>query len=348
MWAGAALVSALVDGSHSSLLIALFGYLTPVLIAFAAWRVSLPRRDHELLVAALAIGLAVPMSHGIVVYLSEWGIPSLEDLFWSKYDLGRMARYQEVTFGSTTRTAALLVLTMPVIFASLILRETSYWLRFLLLTSFLVSIGNLIIVQSRTAFAAILLILLLATWRFGRLWILAGLLSALVFGAYVLSQHEEFERIADHYVQGIQLDAEIDTSLQDRVESIEIGWRIFADNPLLGVGPGQSRLYNEYFVAHQLHVAQASELGFIGLAAMLGLTIVVLTGYATTFLKRHYMRPYAQVWMSGSAAWVLAGTVGNMPISGTLLSTWGGLFACFAALGLGAMRADEHSSKSPG
>jgi len=338
LWAIAALLSASVEGSHSALLVAVFGYFTPFLLACALWRLPLTDRDHDILITALAAGLIIPMGHGLVEYLSEWGIPSLRDLFWSRYDLERMARYREVTFGSTFRTASLLVLAMPVIFSRLITPRIPLGMGLCLVIALVLGMCNLLIVQSRAAFAVILVILALATWRFKRPFLLLGLLSVIAAGAYAVTEIEELERVATHYSRGLQLDAESDDSLSVRLESIVIGWRLYGEHPLLGLGPGQSHVLNEHFIAHQIHVAQASELGTIGLAAMIGLTVIVLAAYLSLLTSERRATDYGFVWLSGSAAWIVSGTIANVPVAGTLLSTWGGLFACFTTLALNAMR----------
>jgi O-Antigen ligase len=342
LWALSALASAVFHASEAALIDALFGYLTPFIIGCATWRLNLTCRDHDLLIVALAVGAALPMGYGLIAYLSEWGIPSLQDLFWSKYDVERMESYRKATFGSTGRTAGLLVLVIPILFARVIGPPSTWRLRVILLVGMAVCFCNLLIVQSRTAFAATFVTLAFAAWSFNRKWILVSVLSAAALGVYAMTQIEELENVTTHFSRALAFDAGADTSLSARAESIAIGLDIFAHNPYVGVGPGQSHFFNEHGIAHQIHVAQASELGMLGLVATVGLTIVVLGWYlSSVFANLAHRNPYRLIWLSGCAAWIIGATVANMPVSGSFLSTWVGLFACFGALALGGSEEDH-------
>jgi hypothetical protein len=55
-----------------------------------------------------------------------------------------------------------------------------------------------------------------------------------------------------------------DESTSERQQAIQIGWNMFLENPVLGVGPGLTLLKHPITSSHQFNINQAAELGFIG------------------------------------------------------------------------------------
>jgi O-antigen ligase len=71
-------------------------------------------------------------------------------------------------------------------------------------------------------------------------WVAVGLVAA--FGAWLFAglSEEQTKRIASIFSSDTY---EKDMSTRGRIEGYEVGWRIFTENPVLGIGPGNWPAY---------------------------------------------------------------------------------------------------------
>lgn len=309
------------------------GYLVPLVLYFSIIGIRPDRRETDLLLVALAVGTLIPMLHGSIVYLREWGIPGLDDLFWSRYDVERMATYRDVTFGSTGQTSTLLALVVPPLLCRLFDPAPARLVRTVIAGALLVCVFNVLIVHSRAVIVVLLLQAMAIAWFYQRMWFLLSAGAVLGLVTYWLATGFDYEAVATYYGGAALADPAEDASIHARLESIKIGWDMMADHPFAGVGPGLSHLHNPYHIAHQLHVAQGSEVGVFGAFAITGISAVTL-GHFVMHLARRSLASSSIgfTWLSGASSWVLAGTIAGAHLNSGLVSAWVGLFVCFVAL----------------
>ncbi len=101
-----------------------------------------------------------------------WGIPDLRTIFGVRFNLDRIEPYQDVTYGNTGSTAALIAETMPVLVVALMIGRIRWFFRALIGVAVIVLSANLLITGSRGAFLvsasaiAVASFQLRSRWRF--------------------------------------------------------------------------------------------------------------------------------------------------------------------------------------
>lgn len=306
-----------------------FGGIIP-LLAFVAARGALS--DSVLARVALyglAAGVLYRFSIALFVYWQEWGIPSLADLLWSRYDQTRIAGFASATFGNTSSTSGLLALVMPVliglIFALRHYPDRRLYALMILAAGASAMIAIIVLSRAQILTLGIMLAVIAFAWR-SRL--LAGLpvafLAVLIAAAPIL---EEIDTLIDRFSTVVTVDAAADMSVNERIESIELGWGLFKDKPWFGAGYGFSQLENRRFNAHQLNVDLAHELGALGLAWTVAL--MAWTAWEAMRSIRIVRRPGSGVKDGvrlslhlGGLSFMLYGALGNTPLADGLTNNW--------------------------
>jgi hypothetical protein len=174
-------------------------------------------------------------------------------------------------------------------------------------------------------------VLVVAAWKMRSRWRYPILLT-LVLAVYLLTEYAG-DLFTGSLISVLEVNTQADNSLAERFESIEFGLGMLFDYPL-GVGPGLSRLYNPYDVAHQFVVAQGSELGFLGMVFVLLLvSIVVFKTLAVTRNSEGTALPPAAVFRFGALSWALVAMTANVPVNSGPTIPWIGILLMLLAFG---------------
>jgi hypothetical protein len=309
----------------------LWGYLVPFMLFMSLVGLKIDQNDFRWVLTAFALGLAFRFGYGAVAFYFEWGIPSLAELLFARYDLVRMQTYMDVTFGNTGNSASIIAIALPVLVLSMLTKALRATTKLIIGGSIVILALNLLITGSRTGLLIVPVVLVVAAWKMHSRW-RYPILLALVLAVYLLTEYAG-DVFTGSLISVLEVNTQADNSLAERVESIEFGLGILFDYPL-GVGPGASRLYNPYDIAHQFVVAQGSEFGFLGMVFVLLLVgIVALKTLAVTWNSEGTALPAAAVFRFGALSWALVAMTANVPVNSGPTIPWIGIPLMLLALG---------------
>jgi hypothetical protein len=344
LWAAAATLSAVANFETDQVVLT---YLT-VFVAGAAVYATISRIDvSDRLVDAvflsLAAGALFPLVGGIRAYVGEWGIPDLNILLTATLDLARMEPYEAATFGNRGNTAAFLMIVAPPLVWLALDRTRRPRLRLLYAAALVPVCLNLLIIEVRAAFIALLLTGALI-WRFRTgsraAYLVFFIASALAVTTLARHIPQVGEVIADRFGPVVKMERTRDQSLMERSESIQEGLRVAADNWLLGIGPGGAITLHSQTSAHQFQIQQGMETGILGFAgaslatlAVLRALFMVLAGGARDERNRQRF-----ALIIGPAAFLIYGTMANLTLTVGYVNTWAVLVAALLALFRSARR----------
>lgn len=333
LWAGwvlVATVSTLANFEIEAVNNLLWGYWVPFLLFLGLVRLRPSRDDFQWIFGFFALGLALRFGYGTLIFYSEWGIPTLSELLFARYDLVRMEAYMDATFGSTGNSASIVAITLPVLVWSLIVSGgMKRVVRIVIVVSIMILCANVLITGSRSAMLIGAAVLTVSAFKLKLRWRYALLLS-IGIPAYLFMEYTD-EQVTDHFVTLITANRQEDNSLAERVESINVGLNIMSDFPL-GVGPGMSSLHNAYAVAHQFAIAQGSDLGFLGTIIVLFMVGWVVVGMITLRLGKYIdeINP-AVAFRFGAFTWVTYAMLTNITVNSGSTIPWIGMLALFLA-----------------
>ncbi len=302
--------------------------VVPFIIYLSVVGIRLRPADERLCLLAIVAGSSIPLVSGLVVFYRDFGIPEMKDLLYARYDVNRMSLYMDATFGNVTHLGMYVLLVVPAVVAAISSGAVRRLATALYSVWLVVVVCNAIISGSRTAFAVGLAVtgLLIVTVRRNRLMVLAAVLL-LVFGAAMLSA-DMFDQslFIERFVPSIGSTGR-DGSLDERLESIEIGWETLMRNPGFGIGPGKSSDYNVYDVPHQSVLMVASETGLVGGLAFLLLNVIVLFRTARHAIRapRNPVDRRRLLWIIGPASWLLGGLLAGLIFNMSLALLWVGI-----------------------
>jgi hypothetical protein len=334
LWIAAAVASWIAHPTFDSTQTVFYAYLIPASIYMALSPGDTSRREHVWLLIALSAGGLFPSLAGVRAYYNSFGIPSLVEAAWHRYDLVAMSPYQVATFGNIGHMSAYACLVGPTVLAAALTQTLSGYARCLFACAYGALGLNVLIVQSRAGllvFMAMSIVVAL-TFRSHRL-LIAAVAGVLVW----LSQ--QLDDVSWAFLQqrlgsAITVNVEQDASIALRLDSVYHSWSLFARHPLFGVGPGLSRFDNPFDVAHQFFAHQAAELGTVGLIASIGMTLVIVGRFlAAAFAYRRSRKRWNEaVWLSGATGWLFYISIAGATLNITIVIAWAGLFAAFLAL----------------
>lgn len=333
LWVLGAFASALFHISHTTLVSLYAGYLVPLLIYASLVGRRITEAHKRWIIVSLALGAAIPWFSGIIAYLNAFGFPELVELFWNRYDLNRMAPYHRVAFGNTSHMALYIAVALPPILVMAASKTTTVFLRAIMATASLLALVNMLMIFSRGAMLTMFLMLLFWIWVFRSVRVFALVAALVTCAALAVGSHDDIFALLFERTFGAFEGGEVsDGSIGERLDSITVGWKLFAEYPVLGVGPGQTYRVNEWSIAHQLILEQASSIGICGLVATTALSILVLIRSGRIAL-RGSATPTADlaIW-SGVLGWILYTLVAGGLLHLGLLIPWAGLFYGFLAL----------------
>ena len=312
------------------------GILAPFCIALAFTNLKLNRSQFHVVMIALSVGCMFPLILGLYAYFSSWGIPDLSTLIMSHFNLGKMRSYSIQTLGNADNTAAFMGM-IGVVFFCLILTKNNSAVKFILYSLVLaLSVIHLLILQIRVALIFFLLMSLIISFisnkRFFYLYLLT--LIAVVVSLYIYSP-KSLGLLSNRMILAITWSNEgADVSAGARLHSMSIGWRIFMQNFLLGVGPEASKHYIVYGTAHQFNIQRGVELGILGfLASILISGLAIWRFFRLSWIYFRQRDNWLNITLSAAPAfYFLCSLFSNMPLTLGVTNTWIGLVACLMFL----------------
>jgi O-Antigen ligase len=292
------------------------------LIALAFVNLRLGRGQNRLIYIAFAIGCLFPLILGLKAYYNSWGIPNLPTVVMSHFDLIKMDQYFTQTFGNADNTSVIMGMA-GIIFFCLLLNNRFYksdLILFGIVFAFLVI--NLLILEVRTTIVCFIFLSLVISYVRSRRFFLGYILmlGGLFLIIYVLSPTGLYL-----FLNRINMAMTwSDNSAAERLEAMRIGWKVFKDNFILGVGPGASSYFIIYSTAHQFNIQQAVELGILGCIA----SIVICFLAIWQFFRLSFLYYIGKVefekltFASAPAFYFLYSTFSNPPLALGVVNTW--------------------------
>jgi len=308
-------------------------YVAPLLLFVAFQHIEVDERRLVLAWNVLTLGALCPLVAGAIAYYNEWGIPTGLELLYSRYDVTRMQGYMAATFGNTGNTAAFLALLFPPWLVLAIRARALGASRAFYVVAIVVALLHIAIVQSRTLFVT-LLVILPVTLLALRVRLRALMIPAFLgLGFLVVQLYDVRDQLASLTVGALEGSNE-DRSVPERFEAMQIGVRLMRDNLLFGIGPGNSASVHPFTSSHQYWVNQGAELGVGGLLAAVALSVVVFWKFlrSCTRVLDGPTGSWRYVNLVGPAAFMLYGCIANMPWSANVVDTWAGLFGVMLGL----------------
>lgn len=326
LWTFVAALSAVAAGDPEGVWNWAFGYFTPLLLFASLAGLRPSRTDLAWMVLAMAAAALLRFGLAGVVFVSGWGLLSLDALLMAHFNVPRMQPYMAVTFGSTSQTASLVVVILPVLLVSLFVLPFRAIGRGLILTAAAATGLNVLITGSRGAVLVLIAVAGFAAFRLRSRWRYAMLLALTVGVALFVSAAGE--AILERFSTAARLDMLEDASVRERWVSIEHGLGIIREYPL-GVGPGLSYHYNPHHTPHQFAVSQGSDIGLAGMIAVIVLTVLVL---ARSFGPgRDRTAGPELAFLVGALSWLAYAMSTNIPLNMSATVAWVGLLVVFLA-----------------
>lgn len=309
-------------------------YLVPLLLYLTFQRIQLNEWRIRLFWKAITFGALVPLVAGLVAYYQEWGIPTGAELLYSRYDLDRMQGYLTATFGNTSNTASFLALLVPSWLVLAMGRQSRPLDRLFYAFALVVGIAHTLIVESRTLYLTLLVMIPAALVTLRVSFRVLLVIGVIVLGVY-LQTYDLRDQIAELTVGAFQ-GSESDQSLSERLDAMSIGIRLIGENPLFGIGPGNSLVMHVYTSSHQYWINEGVELGLGGLVASFALSILVFRNFvgSAIYARRRFgpAKGWSFVNALGTASFMLYGCIGNMTWSSGVVVAWAGLFGSMLGL----------------
>lgn len=330
------LVSAVVTPTDDAIIAVVLRCILPLLIYLSIVGLVLRQNDVVVLVFALAAGSAVIFGRGLAAYYAEWGIPDLQTVLWSRYNVERMEGYADATLGNLSHMGSYVVLVVPPLVLAAVTQMRGLAVRVALGLASVLGILNLVVSGSRTGLAIMLLALVMIVLSLGvsRAVTVAIILTAIALG----TMSNWMDLITDPEVISRYLPSMgakgYDNAADERLDSVVIGWQVFLDNMVFGVGPDMSREHNAYSIPHESIVHQLSELGLFGGATFIWLNLVIVgaTFTATMRAATNPQAAYRLLWLIGPTCWLVFGITAGMEFNSSLALVWIGIAHAMLAL----------------
>jgi O-antigen ligase len=326
-WAFIATLSTIANPSVETATNLLFGYITPTLLLAAIIGLRPSLKDTRLIIYSLAAGTLIRFTYGGFVFLQSWGLPSLPVLMTAHFDLERMGPYIDATFGNTSSTASLLTPVIATLCLSMFTLRPSRAGRLLIAAAIMIAAANILITGARGAILTIGLAVLVAVFKLNwRARIVVGILLGVVAIAFVANAGIG---TLDRLQMAATLNVQEDTSLQERIDSIEFGLGTMRTHPF-GVGPGMSYLYNPWAVPHQFAIAQGSDLGAAG--ALPSILLTILVGFRVLTYRARARLAAQLSFLIGCLAWFVYAMTTDLSLNSLASMPWVGILVLFLGL----------------
>lgn len=195
--------------------------------------------------------------------------------------------------GEQNRYAQVMLLLVPM-GMFLFLGERKQHLKWLALGTTLLSASGVVLTFSRgAAVAFVLLLFIMVVIRLIKWYQLAGVLLAVFLLFTILPQYQtrllSIQGVSGLFSDDSTTTEEPDGAIKGRTTAMIAAFRIFADNPIIGVGPGMTKFFTQEYgndlgiriltenrEAHNLFLAIASDYGAVGFAIFFGMVGITL------------------------------------------------------------------------
>lgn len=317
--------------------------LLPILVYLSMIGIGLSRRDQRLFSLAVCVGGLIMFVRGALAYYAEFGIPNLSTILWSRYQVDRIAGFETATVGNVTHMGSYVALLLPMLIVALVKLEPSRSQKALIWATLVLGLANLVVAGSRAGMivvigmSAILIYCFASRRTLIRLALAAAVIATIVTLSGLTAGNSE---IVERFVPSAA--GHVDGSVVERLDSMVIGWNVFLDNPLFGVGPEMSPQFNIYGIPHMSILHQLSELGLFGGLAFTWLNIVVLNAFRKAVLQASRGQGYFELlWLIGPAAWLAVGLFSGIVFNMSPALVWVGISHGMLALSAAHIHADE-------
>ena len=302
------------------------------LIALAFVNLRLGRQQNRLIYIAFAIGCLFPLILGVKAYYTSWGIPNISTVIMSHFDLNKMDQYFNQTFGNADNTSVFMGMA-GLIFFCLLLNNRFYKSDLILFgLVFALLVINILILEVRTTIICFIFLSLVISYVRSRRFFLIYLLmiGGLFFILYILSPTD-----LSIFVKRIRMamtwsSEGNDISAAERLDAMQIGWNVFKNHFILGVGPGASKYFISYSTAHQFNIQQGVELGVLGCIASIAICFLAIW----QFIRLSFLYYLGKVefekltFVAAPAFYFLYAIFSNPPLALGVVNTW----ICFAVI----------------
>ena len=269
--------------------------------------------------------------NGLIVFLQDFRPLTLQVMLFARYDILRIARYQLVTFGFTTGTAAVLAIFFPLCVFFLTYGKPGKWMRIVLIATIGLLLPHIVINQVRTLVFVLLLMFFMMLLR-RRPWLAIATVLLLVAGAGTLATAPGPARsLVNRFTEAVTLNSQMDDSVNGRIYSVEFGWRQMAHNWQFGIGPGRSAVTNPLTAAHEFLVNQGAENGVLAFI----LWAMLFAIWSSRFLYLFFIRKetgWRIILLSGPFFYIVFAVLSNASLANGAVTAWAGSVMFLMAL----------------
>ncbi len=289
-------------------------------LAFINFRIG--RAQNRLIYIAFALGCLFPLIFGLKAYYYSWGIPDFPTIILSHFDLNKMGQYLNQTFGNADNNSVFMGMAGLIFFCLLLNNNFNKPDLILFAGVFALLVINIIILEVRTTIFCFIFISLVISYVRSRLVFVCYflMLGGLFLTLYILSPIG-----FDIFLNRINLAMTwSDNSAIERLEAMRIGWKVFKDNFILGVGPGASGYFISYGTAHQFHIQEGVELGVLGCIASIAFSFLAIW----QFIRLSFLYYLGKVefekltFVAAPAFYFLYAIFSNPPLAIGVVNTW--------------------------
>lgn len=335
LFAAANLASTIVTPNEETIYALIERCILPLLVYFSMVGLVFSQRDVIALIVAIALGALVMFARGLLAYHAEFGIPDLETILWSRYNVARIGGFERATVGNVTHMGSYVVMTLPILIIALVTMVRSNALTSLMSLTIAAGLFNLLIAGSRAGMIVMALMIVAITFSLAsrRTLVLIGSVVVLLGAAtFTLATAAGNSKLLDRFAP--EATGKTDGSISERLDSMIIGWNVFLDNVMFGVGPEMSPYYNIYSIPHQSILHLLSELGLLGGLAFVWLNLVILYAFRNAIIAAAAPdgSSFRLLWLIGPAGWLIVGLVSGIHFNMSMALVWVGMAHAMLAL----------------
>lgn len=215
---------------------------------------------------------------GLLVYFAGAGLLTYMhgEYYALNYTLGNLNRAEGINslVGGPNELAGLLLSLLPFVI-TLFRCSRNLFLKLLLIASGALALATMVLTGSRSAMIGLAFLSLYAvfTSRYRAVNFIACVALSCVIWVSIPSEYQQRLLTVKTYAEG----GNLDDSNRYRLEVWRIGWKMFSDHPIVGVGAGQfstafgtsysQKAHGGWMSPHNLLLQVGCELGLVGLAA---------------------------------------------------------------------------------
>ena len=275
---------------------------------------------------AFACGSSFPLILGLYAYYQAWGIPHIDEIIFTHFNLAKMTEYGIQTFGNADNTAIFFGMAGVLFFGCLLNKNIVGLKKVIFGLCFLLAVLHLFILEIRTSIVCFFVVTLILSYIKDRKIFIAYILVVIgiFFIAYLFAPKFSlmfYNRMTLALTWTSQGSSQ---SATERINAMHIGWNIFMNHFILGVGPGGSKFFNQYSTAHQFNIQQGAELGVIGFISSILLCCVGIWRFFTLATRYYRLKQnYEKVILCSSAAfYFIYAIIANTPLANGVVNTW--------------------------